>query len=201
MKSARLGVAASVIFSLSPCLGAPIHDAARHGDPEAVARLLQQGNMLEARDETGETPLLAASLAGRPEVVAVLIKRGAEIGARNDRGLTPLHAAAYTGSIEVVRELVQAGAKVNDAENNFKVTPLIVAAEEDHADVATFLVDQGADVTWTERGGYTATSRAVFRHHWQTVDALLKKGAKCQDKDSIGFWAAECDKRMAALPR
>jgi uncharacterized protein len=201
MKSAGLGVAALFIVSLSPCLGAPIHDAARQGDPGAVAKLLDQGNTLEARDGTGETPLIAASLAGRPEVVAVLIKRGADIRARSDRGLTPLHAAAYAGNIEVVRELVQAGAKVNDAENDFKVTPLIVAAEEDHVDVVTFLVDQGADVTWTERGGYTATSRAVFRHHWQTVDALLKKGAKCQDKDSIGFWAAECDKRTAALPR
>jgi uncharacterized protein len=201
MRSDRLLGAALLILSLSPCLGAPIHDAARRGDLEAVAKLLDQGTALEARDETGETPLLAASRAGRPELVAVLIKRGADIGVRNDRGLTALHAAAYTGNFEVARELIQAGAGVNDAQNDFKVTPLIVAAEEDHIDIVIFLTEHGASVEWKERAGYTALSRAVFRHHWGTVDTLLKGGAKCQAEDEIGFWAAECNKRLAALPQ
>jgi ankyrin repeat protein len=196
----RIG-AALLFLSLSPCLGAPIHDAARQGDLDALTMLLDQGVPLEARDATGETPLLAASLAGRPKLVAVLIEKGADIRARNDRGLTPLHAAAYTGDLDAAKLLVQAGADVNDAENVFKVTPLIVAAEGNHVDVVEFLMQNKANAERTERAGYTALTRAVFKAHWETVDALLKDGAKCQGEAKIGPWSAECNKRLAELPQ
>jgi ankyrin repeat protein len=199
MRSGGLIGAVLVLLSLSPCPGAPIHDAARNGDLETLTKLLDQGVALEERDGTGETPLLAASLAGRPELVVVLVKRGADIRARNDRGLTPLHAAAYTGNIEAVQLLVEAGADLNDAQNVFKVTPLIVAAEEDHVDVEKFLIGHGANVEWTERAGYTALTRATMKMHWESVDALLKGGAKCQGEATIGPWPAKCNKRSAAL--
>jgi ankyrin repeat protein len=144
---------------------------------------------------------LAASLAGRSKLVAVLIEKGADIRARNDRGLTPLHAAAYTGDLDAVKLLVQAGADVNDAENIFKVTPLIVAAEENHVDIVQFLLRHKANAEWTERAGYTALTRAVFKAHWETADALLKGGAKCQGETKIGPWSTECNKRLAALPQ
>ena len=87
-----------------------------------------------------------------------------------------------------------------DADNVFKVTPLIVAAEEGHADVVSFLAGHGADLEWTERAGYTALSRATFRDHPEAINALLKAGAKCQSKDRIGPLAsASCEKRSAAL--
>jgi len=85
-----------------------------------------------------------------------------------------------------VRLLVKSGAAVNAADNVFKVTPLIFAAEEGHADVISFLADHGADLEWTERAGYTALSRATFRDQPQAIHALLKAGAKCQDKERIG---------------
>jgi uncharacterized protein len=193
-------ILASILLSQSPCQSAEIHDAARRVDIQTVSKLLDQGVAADAKDETGETPLLSASLAGHADVVAVLVKRGAGMESRNDRGLTPLHGAAYAGNIKTVRLLVDSGAAVNDAQNVFKVTPLIIAAEEGHADVISFLADHGADLEWTERAGYTALSRAVFRDHPDTIDALLKAGAKCQSKDRIGPWAsASCEKRSAAL--
>jgi ankyrin repeat protein len=199
MRSGLL-ILAGFLLSQSPCLSAEINNAARRGDIQAVSKLLDQGVAADAKDETGETPLLSASLAGHADVVAVLVKRGAGMESRNDRGLTPLHGAAYAGSLETVRLLVDSGAAVNDAQNVFKVTPLIVAAEEGHADVISFLADHGADLEWTERAGYTALSRAVFRDHPDTIDALLKAGAKCQSKDRIGPRAsASCEKRSAAL--
>jgi ankyrin repeat protein len=186
------------LLSQSPCLGTEIHDAARQGDVQAVAKLLDQGVALDAKDATGETPMLSAALAGRADVVTILIERGAATGSRNDRGLTPLHGAAYAGSLETVRLLVESGAAVNDAENVFKVTPLIVAAEEGHADVISFLADHGADLGWTERAGYTALSRATFRDHPEAMKALVKAGAKCQSKEQIGPWAAVCEKKSSA---
>ncbi len=197
----RLAVALLILPCIwwRPCLAAPIHDAARQGDVENVNRLLDQGVAPDARDKTGETPLFSASVAGKADVAAILVKRGAAIESRNDRGLTPLHGAAYSGSIQTVRLLVSSGAVVNDADNVFRVTPLIVAAEQGYVDVVHFLADHGADLERTGREGYSALSRAVFRDHPETVDALLKAGAKCQGEDRIGGWAAVCEKRNAAL--
>jgi ankyrin repeat protein len=200
MRPGHLLVLAGFLLSQSPCRSAEVNDAARRGDVQAVSKLLNQGVAVDAKDETGETPLLSASLAGHADVATILVERGAKTSSRNDRGLTPLHGAAYAGNIETVRLLVQSGAAVNDADNVFKVTPLIVAAEEGHADVISFLASHGADLEWTERAGYTALSRATFRDHPEAIDALLKAGAKCQSKDRIGPWAsASCEKRSAAL--
>ena len=90
MRSGLL-IMAGILLSQSPCLSAEIHDAARHGDVQVVAKLLDQGVALDAKDATGETPLLSASLQGHADRVAILVKRGAATGSRNDRGLTPLH--------------------------------------------------------------------------------------------------------------
>jgi ankyrin repeat protein len=192
-------IVAGILLSQLPCLSAEINDAARRGDIQAVGKLLDQGVAPDAKDETGETALLSASLAGHADVVAVLVKRGAGMESRNDRGLTPLHGAAYAGNLETVRLLVESGAAVNDADNVFKVTPLIIAAEEGHADVISFLAGHGADLEWTERAGYTALSRAVFGDHPEAIKALVKAGAKCQSKEHVGPWAAVCEKRSAAL--
>jgi uncharacterized protein len=189
-------------ISLRPCLGAPIHDAARQGDLNAVMTSLDQGVGVDALDATGETPLITAALAGQSQLVAALIKRGAKIGARNDRGLTALHAACYSGDMQSVQLLLQAGASVNDAENKFKVTPLIIAAEGDHPLVINYLIERGAVVEWKERGGYTALSRALFKKHRNAVEALLKSGAVCQPNGVISAWASEdCIKQRAAIPQ
>src|SRR6516162_5909041 len=98
MRPRLLLVLVSFLLSQSPCLSEEINDAARRGDLPAVSKLLDQGVAPDAKDETGETPLLSASLGGHSDVVAILVERGAKTGSRNDRGLTPLHGAAYAGS-------------------------------------------------------------------------------------------------------
>jgi ankyrin repeat protein len=116
MRSGLL-ILAGLLPSRSPCLSAEVHDAARQGDIQAVAKLLDQGVAPDAKDETGETALLPTSLAGHADVVATLVKRGAGTGSRNDRGLTHLHGAAYDGSLESLQLLVDSGAAVNDSDN------------------------------------------------------------------------------------
>ena len=125
--------------------------------------------------------------------------RGADVMARNDRGLTPLHAAAFGGDLDAVKLLVEADAAVNDADDKFKVTPLILAAEENHVDVVQFLVEHAANIEQQERHRYTAMSRAGFKEHWDTVQLLLKSGAQCQSAKVAGdWWARECAEQVIA---
>lgn len=192
-------IAAVVIMATAPALAGPLHDAARSGDLEQVRKLIDSGAHIEDRDKTQETPLISGALAGHAEIVAELLKRGADVMARNDRGLTALHAAAYRGDLASAQVLLGAGAAVNDAADKFKVTPLILASEENHPDVVTALLDHGANLEQQERHGYTALTRAGFKERWDAISLLLKRGAECQPKDKVGGWFDVCNKQKAEL--
>jgi ankyrin repeat protein len=180
----------------------PLHDAASSGDEALVIRLLEGGADINEQNATGETALILAALGGHTKVVDELLMRNADATLRNDRGMTALHAAAFFGEPEEV-SLLTGDAKfssrldLDDAENKFGVTPLIVAAEENHANVVAHLATLGADLEKTERHGYTALTRAAYHGHDEVVTILLRLGAVCQEIDP--GWHEECLKRKAAL--
>ena len=114
----------------------------------------------------GQTALMWA-VGGRdthPEIARVLLEHGADVTVRSDGGLTALLFAVRQGNLEAVRLLVNAGADVNDR----AVTPdgrpmaifgdsqwsmpsadtssaLTLAATNGHYEIATFLLESGAD--------------------------------------------------------
>src|SRR5437773_691772 len=59
-----------------------LHRAAADGDLEIVKSILANGAKIEARNEQGATPLLAATKAGCAEVVGTLLDHGADSNAR-----------------------------------------------------------------------------------------------------------------------
>lgn len=199
-------MAVAIVFALTPGLAfaGPLHDAARAGDKAAIQKLLDAGANINELDETGETALMAAALAGKDlwATIDYLLVRGADHTIRNDRGMTVLHAAAFSGDIGGVAYFVGEGPlnvpiDINDHDNKFGVTPLIVAAEENHGNVVAQLITLGADMEITERHGYTALTRAAYKGHEQIINILLRSGAVCQEIDPM--WHADCEKRKAAM--
>ncbi len=88
----------------------PIHDAARLGSGEAVAKLLKENPAArDARTQLGWTPLHLA--ATNPDISALkaLIAAKADPNARDNEGATPLHMAAYTQNAKHARLLLEAG--------------------------------------------------------------------------------------------
>lgn len=205
MKVSGPGIlAAAVALALAPtfAVAGPLHDAARIGDRTLIQKLLDGGADVNELDETGETPLLAAALAGQTKTVDFLLQRKADHTARNDRGMTALHAAAFVGDAEVVAYFIGDGPisvpiDINDHENKFGVTPLIVAAEENKGNVVAYLIASGADLEITERHGYTALTRAGYHAHDEIITILLTAGAACQEVDPL--WLKDCSARKAAL--
>jgi ankyrin repeat protein len=195
--------ALAVWFGLTAAaaMAAPIHDAARSGDETALKVLLDGGAAIEERDSTGETALVVACLASQPGTVVLLIERGADVVARNSKGMTALHSASYSGCTECARQLLVAGASPGDAENRFKVTPLIVAAEENHPDIQAMLLAAGADPEAAERHGFTALTRAGFKAKKETIAFLLAKGGRCQPAKIAGGWSGECLRLAAEMAR
>jgi ankyrin repeat protein len=175
--------------------GSPLHDAVKSGDLPKTKQLLDGGSNLELPLQSGETPLLVAALEGRTEIVEFLLSRGAKVLARNDRGFTALHAAAYRGHPATVELIASDDFNVNDADNRFHATPLHLAAEENHSDVAAVLIAKGASLEAKEGNGYTSLTKAVFRSHWDVARLLILSGAACQAPSIMGDWGyKECTK-------
>ena len=137
--------------------------AARAKQAEVVRVLLEAGVKIEARDQKGRSPLLAAVQTRRSsvEVVRALIAKGADVNTRGTMiGGTPLSwAAGPFNNPEIVAALVAANADVNQA-NNTGMTPLMWAARYGAPATVKVLLDAGADVTATNKRGQTSLDLA-----------------------------------------
>ncbi|MDO4751506.1 MAG: ankyrin repeat domain-containing protein [Akkermansia sp.] len=83
---------------------------AEKGNMEEVETLLKNGADINAQDEIGYTPLMAACVAGKTDMVRYLIQTGAEVNKTNSLKETALMLAAQNGHAEAVKLLLAAGA-------------------------------------------------------------------------------------------
>ena len=123
---------------------APLHGAARIGNPEVVHVLLEHGANIGAKDEKGRTPLHVAAEYGYVEVAHVLLEHGANIGAEDKKGRTPLHKAVEYRNVEVIRVLLEHDADVG-AEDKKGETPFQIASMRGYRNVMKLLSDYGAN--------------------------------------------------------
>jgi ankyrin repeat protein len=132
----------------------PIHQAARHGDLEAIARLLGAdpglidapvspdpddrplpthpvtGRLSEVllfyRRDSRDQPLHTACIWDQPEAVDLILRHGASPETRGELGRTALHYAAYYAIGRLVDLLADRGADL-DARDDLGWTPLTAA--------------------------------------------------------------------------
>ena len=88
--------------------------AAAEGDLASVRDLLAAGAHVNARHESGTTPLLAAALSGQVEAARVLLTAGADVEMRYRNEATALVLVAIQSDTEMARLLVAHGANVDE---------------------------------------------------------------------------------------
>jgi len=125
--------------------------SAMNGHADIVALLVKRGANINIVDNTGDTPLITASLFHKTNVIEVLIASGADVRHAGTWGHTPLHWAAMNGEPNTARLLLEHGATVN-ALNDAGLTPLDLAS---NALVADFLLAHGALVSVVSVDGST----------------------------------------------
>lgn len=114
------------------------HRAALTGKVRVIPILLELGVDLNAVTNTGHTPAYAAAGMGHAEFITELAKHVDSI----DNPATPLaHAAAFNGHLNVLQELSRLGVQL-DAPGKLGVIPLFLAAQNGHAAVVRYLLDQ-----------------------------------------------------------
>jgi uncharacterized protein len=139
--------------------------AARSGSVEAVKALLAGGARPEARERLGQTALMWAAAEGHTAVVRALLDAGADINATVDSGFNAFFFAVRGGHLDTVRAFLAAGVDVNammqrpqsaagrggrggarpGAFRAPPTSPLTLAVQNAHFELAIALVDAGAD--------------------------------------------------------
>ena len=146
-------VKAFVAFGLAALLAAaalptdaPLIDAARNGDVEAVRSLLAEGADVNTAQGDGMTGLHWAAEGGHAAVADLLLAAGAGVEARTRvGGYTPLHLASRSGHGSIANALLDAGADPGVTTTGSGVTPLhLAAAAFDGADAVSALLRSGA---------------------------------------------------------
>ena len=140
--------------------------AARSGNLGVVNALLARGVNLNARERLGQTALMWAAAEGHTAVVLAFIESGADLNATLDSGFTAFFFAVREGRLDTVRAFLAAGIDVNKmmqrppgagafagrrgagggpGARGQTTTPLTLAVQNGHFELAIALVDAGAD--------------------------------------------------------
>jgi ankyrin repeat protein len=180
-------VKAFVAFGLAALLAAaalptdaPLIDAARNGDVEAVRSLLAEGADVNTAQGDGMTGLHWAAEGGHAAVADLLLAAGAAVEARTRvGGYTPLHLASRSGHGSIANALLDAGADPGVTTTGSGVTPLhLAAAAFDGADAVSALLRSGAKVDALESSsGQTPLMFAAVYGRAEVVAVLLEHGA------------------------
>jgi ankyrin repeat protein len=194
-----------------------LHDAAAKGYLAVVDYLLR--NKMDVDPVArGETPLHSAVKAGHKRMCELLIQYGADVNARTGIQQTPLHLAANLGFREVAEVLLANGAQVNAKgyvrkfpgaipedeyrrENDLMdSTALHWAAERGFSSMIDLLLQHGAEIEATDRGGRTPLLRAVEEGKAPAAAKLLHAGANVNASDASGNTALSYAVKDRNLP-
>lgn len=86
-----------------------LYDAASEGDLDNVRKCIRKGVTIDARNENGNTALMAACWAGYREIVEELVSNGADINITNFNGETAFMAACWTSHTKIAQYLMSEG--------------------------------------------------------------------------------------------
>jgi ankyrin repeat protein len=182
----------------------PLMTCARTGKVDAVKALLNHGAEVNAKETHGQTALMWAAAEGNADAVKALLAAGADPHARLDSGFTPFLFAVREGRQNVAEVLLAAGIDVNEkivTKKSPTKTPsqansppangtsaLSLAVGNAHFDLASYLLDKGADpnaadqgwtplhiITWVRKPGGGDNDPAPIGSGTMTSLELVKK--------------------------
>jgi ankyrin repeat protein len=166
-----------------------IFDAVKTGDLSKVKALVEADPLLlQARDESGCTPLHWACRGDHEEVLTYLVTHKADVNAKDAQGNTPLNCAAQAGRLAAVRRLMDHGADAAH-KSYFGYTPLLQAILSNSLEIAELLIANGADVNQVFREDYygdTPLSFAVKSGNLKMVNVLHQNGADLRCRTKLG---------------
>ena len=157
-----------------------LHYSCRYDHVDIVRTLVKHKANVNARTDSGDTPLTLAASEGHNNVVHVLLYDfQCSVDAKGQDGYTALHYSCRYGHVYIVRTLVKHKANVN-ARTDSGDTPLTLAAINKHDNVVHALSDYNCEVyakdsitallhSSCERG-YIGIVRTLLKEHKANIN-------------------------------
>ena len=141
-----------------------------------------------------EKPLTLAQAVDADDIPAVqaALERGESINSFDESGKTALMSASENGQTELVKLLLFLHANPNIPARDPHApgtTALMLASQHNHADVATLLLDAGANAEQPNQEGKTPLMAASEKGHTEMVELLLKERARIDAQNKGGVTA------------
>lgn len=174
--------------------------AARGGDLETVAKLLDAGVKADVTLPHSYTPLAYAAAAGHVGIMKMLLKNGAKVATKARFNKTPLLHAAGSNQVATCQLLIEEGANLKDVNWNGH-NCVFEACFWGQPKTLAYFLSIGCDPNTTNKG-YTPLHHAVARlrnngnqqaydRYVECVRVLLKHGADKAKKNNSGKTAGE----------
>lgn len=112
----------------------------------------------------------------RDDIAAFLIERGMNPCHMNCHHTTLLHDMAYTGDVKKAKLLLDSGAEIDAVDEEFRATPLGLAARFGKSDMVKLLLERGADPVKAAAEWATPLEWARKKGH-PGIEALLRRGS------------------------
>jgi ankyrin repeat protein len=154
-----------------------------------IGYLLEHGADINSRTGDGYTPLISAVRFGFDKVATYLIEHKADVNLADSSNWTAVMYAAWNDDADMLKLLAKHGAKLETSGPD-GMNALSIATQNSKLKSAAVLIEAGVDVNHAAgTGGYTPLMLASTAGSEETVELLLKHGAKVNAKNSGGITA------------
>ena len=154
--------------------GTALMYAAIRGDEATVDLLLKQGARVNLTAKFGWSALMVASAKGHANVVEKLVDAGADVNSRDVYHWTPLMRASYAGYADAVSELLASPRTEIDAADENDASALHHAATNGHKEVVKVLLDHCAQISVTDKFGWSPLDRAAANQNESIIQMFRK---------------------------
>lgn len=168
-----------------PHLFPPLLLAARYGRLESVSVLLDAGVDMNCVDQAGRTPIHLAAWFGHNEIAKLLISKGASIEQLDNLGRSPIHLAAWFGNILSLKAFIEGKKSIINLQDKAGNTALHLACLNNHKDVVSCLLNEGASTKIKNMIGQTVLNIAESDDKPEILEILQQKEGENTKKGLI----------------
>ncbi len=167
------------------------------GDLGQAQAWLDEGMSPDFMGSRTGSGLMIAAWEGNIDLMRLFISRGADINRLNANGESALVLAAWRGQMESVKWLIDRGARINSQPRQWSALHYAVFAG--HAEVADYLMAQGADIDALSTNGSSVLMMAIYEGREALARKLIEKGADRTPRNDWGDGALEWSMRYNHL--
>jgi len=168
----------------------PLNSACSYGNTgdknlEVVKYLVEQGASMKKIPFCFQSPLTNCMNSKAPLTAQYLLEMGADPNIPNNNNQTPLYLAIDKSlGNDFIKVLLGAGANANIGSPYY--TPLEMAIRKRDLDLAQLLMDNGANIRYTDEDGNTLFHTSASINSNKNVDFLLLKGLDINARNNNG---------------